>query len=96
MSYCKYLALVIGTGSLIACGNQAMTGEEFADYAKSHRVGAASDYMLEMLNLAGEWEPVMFVFGYADSEGSRIECQHAADALKKVNFERTYRCVLAN
>jgi len=38
----------------------------------------------------------MFVFGYFDTEGTRIECQNAADGLKKVNYAREYRCVLAN
>lgn len=92
----KYLTLLIGTGGLVACSNQAMTGEEFADHAKTNKVGAANDYMLELSNSAGEWEPVMFVFGYATSEGTRIECENAAKGLKKVNYAREYRCVLAN
>lgn len=82
--------------SLGACGIQDITGEDFADYVKSRKVGAANDYMLQMRNDAGEWEPVMFVFGYATTEGTRVECQNAADGLKKVNFAREYRCVLAN
>ena len=52
--------------------------------------------MLEVTNAYGEQEPVMFVFGYYESDGARIECQIAADALKKVNYNRVYRCVLAN
>nr|WP_315459224.1 hypothetical protein [uncultured Sphingorhabdus sp.] len=82
--------------ALSGCGNQSVTGEEFASYANSHTVGNASDYMLEMTNMAGEWEPVMFVFGYADVDGTRGECLNAARALKKVNYAREYRCVLAN
>lgn len=81
--------------SLGACG-EALTGDDFSDYAKSHQIGAANDYMLQKLNDAGEWEPVMFVFGYASAEGTRVECQNAAGGLEKVNFERKYRCVLAN
>lgn len=96
MVYYKLLALLFIIGTTAGCGSQDFTGEEFADYAKSNKVGEANDYMIEMVNLAGEWEPVMFVFGYADKEGTRIECQNAADGLKKVNYNREYRCVLAN
>ena len=95
MVYFKLLAALFMIGTTAGC-SQEFTGDEFADYAKSNKVGAANDYMLEMVNLAGEWEPVMFVFGYADADGTRIECQNAADGLKKVNYNRVYRCVLAN
>jgi hypothetical protein len=96
MFYFKWLALLLMIGTSSGCGSQGFNSEDFSDYVKSHKVGAGNDYMLEMINNAGEWEPVMFVFGYFDNEGTRIECQNAADGLKKVNYLREYRCVLAN
>ena len=96
LTYSKFIALLLIIGSSAGCGKQVLTSEEFADYAKTHKVGTDSDYMLEVTNAYGEQEPVMFVFGYYESDGARIECQIAADALKKVNYNRVYRCVLAN
>lgn len=89
--YSPILILIAAAGC-----NKDITQDDFAAYAKSHKVGLASDYMLEMENLGGEWEPVMFVFGYADEEGTRIECENAKRGLAKVNFARSYRCVRAN
>jgi hypothetical protein len=82
--------------SLEGCGKSPSNGEEFAEFVREHKIGTAKDYMLEMQNLAGEWEPVMFVFGYADDDGTRIECENAADGLRKINFARIYRCIPAN
>lgn len=96
LTYSKCIALLLIICSSAGCGKQVLTSEEFADYAKTHKVGAGNDYMLEISHADGEWEPVMFVFGYYESNGARIECQIAADALKKVNYNREYRCVLAN
>lgn len=81
---------------LASCSKPVSTAEEFQKFAKDHKIGSAKDYMLEMQNMAGEWEPVIFVFGYADDDGTRVECENAADGLRKVNYARTYRCIPAN
>lgn len=84
------------TSFLGGCNRPPSTGEEFTEYVRGQKIGNTRDYMLEMQNMAGEWEPVMFVFGYSDEDGTRVECENAADGLRKINFARKYRCVPAN
>lgn len=57
------------------------------------RLGSAADQWIEMHNSYGEWERTGLIFGYADD---REECLKAIAGLKKVNFQREYRCTAAN
>ena len=88
--------LGLSTSLLGGCNMSPSTGEDFAEFVRGQKIGNARDYMLEMQNMAGEWEPVMFVFGYSDDDGTRVECENAADGLRKINYARKYRCVPAN
>lgn len=60
------------------------------------KVGASSDHWIEIKSLAGEWERVGLVFGYAEDNGDYEECLKAIEGLKRVNFRREYRCAPAN
>jgi hypothetical protein len=67
--------------------------EAFVSYVDANKMGADTDYWVEMLNMSGEWEKTVLVFGYTDDFA---ECQTVAAGLKKVNFAREYRCKAAN
>lgn len=65
----------------------------FIAHVDEHKMGVDTDYWVEMLNMSGEWEKTVLVFGYTDDFA---ECQTVAAGLKKVNFAREYRCKPAN
>lgn len=67
--------------------------EQFIEHVGGHRIGSDTDYWVEMLNMSGEWEKTVLVFGYTDDFA---ECQTVAAGLGKVNFARQYRCKPAN
>jgi hypothetical protein len=67
--------------------------EGFVEHVEGRRIGSDADYWVEMLNMSGEWEKTVLVFGYTDDFA---ECQTVAAGLKKVNFAREYRCKPAN
>ncbi len=67
--------------------------KKLVEFIDANKVGRDTDHWIEMKNLAGEWEKTALVFGYV---GDYEECKTAAAGLKKVNYERDYRCVPAN
>lgn len=72
------------------------TSETFESYIKQKPVGEGGDYWIEIRNALGQWERVGLMFGYFTTEGARIECENAIVGLKKVNYDREYRCEPAN
>ena len=79
---------------LTACEPEGVDGQQaLFRHVEKNRVGSDSDQWIEMLNMAGEWERVGLIFGYV---GNYDECLKAIEGLKKVNYDRDYRCVPAN
>lgn len=68
-------------------------GQNEASAIGVERIGSASDYWIELRNMAGEWERVGLIFGYTDDQG---ECAKAIAGLKAANPAREYRCIIAN
>ncbi len=78
-----------------SCGSDRIEVEgqkSLEKHVQGNSVGRSTDYWIEMQILSGEWERTGLIFGYVDDYG---ECQTAIAGLKKVNFEREYRCVPA-
>ena len=85
MSHFPALALismlaVAGCSNLNSYENDS---DGFVEHVEGRRIGSDADYWVEMLNMSGEWEKTVLVFGYTDDFA---ECQTVAAGLKKVNF----------
>lgn len=65
----------------------------FMRRVESNRIGTNADQWIEMKNFAGEWERTGLIFGYLNDHE---ECLKAIAGLKRTNYAREYRCVLAN
>lgn len=88
--------MVAGLLMLASCGvsDAGIDGmKSLEQHIAENRVGKDPDQWIEILNMAGEWEKTGLIFGYM---GDFEECQTAIAGLKKVNFNREYRCTPAN
>ncbi len=70
--------------------------EVFQDYVGKKKIGAGSDYWVQLLNSFNQWENVALVFGYYTGNGTYEECQNMIAGLKRANPGREYRCAPAN
>jgi hypothetical protein len=92
----RFVLLTIIFSFLLGCDNHKNFEDEnnaFVAHVNEHKIDSDTDYWIEMLNMSGQWEKTVLVFGYTDDFG---ECKIVAEGLKKVNFAREYRCSPAN
>jgi hypothetical protein len=87
------VSLALACSGCSNSNNYESQSEAFVAHVDGHKMGRDTDYWVEMLNMSGEWEKTILVFGYTDDFA---ECQTVAAGLKKVNFAREYRCKPAN
>lgn len=94
-------AIILAALSLSAtsCGRHNVASDStvlgydgLVERVANNQVGYAADQWIEMKNMSGEWEKTGLIFGYSDDYE---ECLKAVAGLKKVNFAREHRCVLA-
>jgi hypothetical protein len=103
-SYYQILGFpILATFALGACGNPEAKKdsiEQFIDGVTANRVGVGGDYWVETNSGAGvngsEWEKLILVFGFAETESASKACQHVIQGLMGFDGVRTYRCVPAN
>jgi hypothetical protein len=87
------LTVMLACAGCSELNNYEDDSEGFIEHVEERRIGSDADYWVEILNMSGEWEKTVLVFGYTDDFA---ECQTVAAGLKKVNFAREYRCKPAN
>lgn len=94
---------ILALSTLNACESSETkkdSTEQFVDNVKANRVGAGGDYWVETDSGAGphgsEWEQLVLVFGYANTESASKACEHLIRGLQNFDGARTYRCTPAN
>lgn len=86
------LSGVIGLVMIGGCKEE--TGVDgLVDFVGSTQLGENPAYWFELLNVLGDWEKTMLIFGYWNNE---VACNFQLELARKDPQGREYRCLSAN